>query len=402
MASFRYRAVNESGALVSGVVLADTPTDARTRLRRMRLFPEHVEPTGRPAARLVDLLPGARVRAAQQVAIFTRECAVLLASGVPIVEAVEVLARQVEHRRLSEALLEIRESVNAGSSFADALAAYPRFFDRSYIEMVASGEKSGTMDVVFSRLADFLERRRLMRSKVSTAFIYPTILVLMAVGLLLFLSGVVVPMMKPLLAQHEGALPLSTYALFALADFVRNYVWMLAPIALAVLVALAAVRRSKRGRRFLDAAILRLPLVGGLVRKGLVSRFGMSFATLLRTGVPALEALETLSVLTPNAAFAAEIAEIREDVVAGKDISSRMRGSRLFPPMVGYMVAVGERSGNLAEVLEHVSTAYDAEVEIASRRMLAVLEPILVLAVAAVVGFIAMSLMVTILELSNI
>jgi len=146
---------------------------------------------------------------------------------------------------------------------------------------------------------------------------------------------------------------------------------------------------------------LRLPLIGNLTRKGLVSRFAMSFGALLRTGVPALEALETLAALTPNALFASEIAAIRQDVSEGRDISRRMHTSRVFPPMVGYMVAVGERSGNLADVLEHLGEVYDSEVEIEARRALAVLEPALVLVMAAVVGFIAMSLMVTILELSN-
>jgi len=402
MATFRYKAVNESGAMVSGVVLGDSPADARAQLRRMRLFPEQVAPAQRRSAGLMSLLPGVRVRAAQQVALFTRQCAILLASGVPIVEAAGVLAQQVEHRRLAEALFEIRESVNAGSSFAEALAGHPQFFDRSYIDAVASGEKSGTMDVVFTRLADFLERKRLMHARVSTALIYPAILVVMAIGLIVFLSGVVVPMLAPLLAQHQKALPLSTRLLFAFGDFVRHYLWVAVPIALVMALGLAGLRRSTRGRRMLDATVLRLPLIGKLVRKSLLSRFSMSFATLLHTGVPALEALETLSTLAPNAVFAEEIVKIRQDVVAGKDISSRMQNSRLFPPMVGYMVAVGERSGRLAEVLEHVSAAYDMEVEIASRRLLAILEPVILLAMAAVVGFIAMSLMVTILELSNI
>ncbi|MCD6415316.1 MAG: type II secretion system F family protein [Planctomycetes bacterium] len=402
MASFRYKAVDESGAVVTGVILADTPADVRRELRGMRLFPERVALSKAASPALADLLPSARGRARQHVAIFTRQCSVLLASGVPIVEALDVLARQAEHRRLSEVLLEVRESVSAGYSFADALSRYPQFFDQAYIEMVASGQKSGMMDVVFSRLADFLEQRRLLRAKVSTALIYPSILVVMALGLLIFLSAVVVPMLEPLLAQHKGALPLSTHLLFALCDFVRRYVWTLAPIVLGALIALGWLRRSRGGRRLLDAVLLGLPLAGNLMRKSLVSRFSMSFAILLRTGVPALEALETLAALTPNAALAAEVADIQQAVAEGKDISERMRGSRLFPPMVSYMIAIGERSGNMAEALEHVSKSYDLEVDIASRRMLTVLEPILILVIAAGVGFIAVSLMVTILGLSNI
>ncbi len=402
MASYRYKAVDSSGDVVRGILLADSAADARRQLRSMELFPQQVEPARRRPGRLTALLPGARVRAAQHVTIFTRQCAVLLASGVPIAEALDVLSRQAEHRGLSRALLQARETVNSGLSLAEALGNYPRFFDRAYIEMVASAEKSGMMDVVFSRLADFLERRRLLLAKVSTALIYPAILVLMAVALILFLSAVVVPMLEPLLAQHEGGLPLATSMLFGVSGFVRRYIWLVPPIGAALLLGLAWARRSRRGRALLDALVLRIPLVGKLVQKSLLARFSTSFATLLRTGVPALEALETLATLTPNEVLAREIDRVREAVVEGKDISSRMQQSRLFPPMVGYMVAVGERSGNLSEVLEHVSKSYDLEVEIASRRLLTVLEPVLVLAMAAVVGFIALSLMITILELSSI
>mgnify|MGYP006280939411 FL=1 len=402
MASFRYKAVNESGDVVCGMLVADNPMDARRQLRSMELFPQKVEPAQSGGAGLPAVLPGAGARAAQHVTIFTRQFAVLLASGVPIAEALDVLSRQVEHKGLSRALLEAREAVNSGLSLAEALGNYPRFFDRAYIEMVTSAEKSGMMDVVFRRLAEFLERRRMLRSQVATALIYPSILIVMAVALIIFLSAVVVPMLQPLLSQHQGGLPITSSMLFAASGFVRTYIWLAVPLAALLFLALSWARRTERGRIFLDRLVLRIPLIGKLMKKSLLGRFSMSFSTLLRTGVPALEALETLASLTPNEILRREIDQIRQAVVEGKDMSSQMRDSRLFPPMVGYMVAVGERSGNLEEVLEHVSESYDLEVEIASRRLLTVLEPVLVLIMAAVVGFIALSLMMTILELSNI
>jgi len=402
MPTFRYRAVDESGTTVTGVVLADTPADARMRIRRMRYFPESVEPTGGAAGSLADLLPGRRARNAEAVALFTRQCGMLLTAGVPLVEALDVLARQTTDRRFAETLLEIRESVNAGSSFADALAGYPRYFDRSFIEMAASAEKSGTLDTALMRLGDLLERRRLMQARVATALIYPAILLVVTIGLLLFLSGVLVPMLAPLLRQHEGTLPLTTVLLLGLCRGVRRWIVVILLAPIAITLAVTAFRRSPRGRLWLDRFALRLPLAGDLVARSCISRISMSLATLLRTGVPALEALEIMSGVTPNAAYAREIARLRGAVLEGRDISAEMERSRLFPPMMAVMVAVGERSGNLAEVLEHVSRAYDMEVEIASRRLLAVLEPILVLVMAGVVGFIAMSLMMTIMELSHI
>ena len=401
MGSFRYRAVTADGAPVAGALIADSVGDARAKLRERRLFPESVEPLTRVRPRLRDALPGARSRNAAHVALFTRQFALLIETGVPIAEAMAVLARQAEDRAFARCLSEIHEEVNAGASLADALSAYPHLFDRAYVGMVASGEKSGAMDIVCSRLADFLERRRVLQTKIGTAFVYPSILLAMVVGLLVFLSGVVTPQIRPLLEQQGRPVPFASWLLFRLGDGVRDYGWFALLLIAALAAGLAWFRRTPSGGRLCDRLLLRIPLLGPVLRKGLVSRFAMSFATLVRTGVPALEALEMLNELTPNAALAGEIAAIRNDVIEGGDISDRMQRSALFPPMVGYMAAVGERSGKLADVMDQVARAYDMEVEIASRRFVAALEPALILVMAAAVGFVALSLMTTILQLSS-
>lgn len=402
MAGFRYKAVDEAGAEVAGVLVADTPEDARAQLRQMRLFPERIDPVGRSTGRWMDRLPTMRLRNSAAVAIFVRQCSVLLTSGVPLADALQVLSRQTEHKGLSLALMDIWEGVNAGRSFADSLAAWPQFFDRSTVGMIASGERSGTMDQSLARLADFLERRRMMQARLSTMLIYPGILLAMVIALLAFLSAYVLPTIEPLLKQQRRALPLSTELLFAIGSLFRHFGGWLALLLVAGGVAFVLLRRLPSVRDRLDLVALRAPMFGRILLKGLVARLTMTFAALLRSGVPAVEALELLQGMTPNSALRDELASVRADVVEGKEISARLGRSRFFPPMVGYMVAVGERSGNLADVLEHVSASYDQEVEIASRRLLAVLEPALVLLIAGVVGFIAMTLVVTILELSHI
>jgi type II secretory pathway component PulF len=401
MPGFHYKAVDEQGAAIAGVLIADSVEDARERLRRMHLFPESVEPSAKPAAGLLSRLPSSKARANANVAIFTRQFAVLLASGVPAVDALRVLADQTEYKPLSEALHGAAEAASGGSSVAAALAEYPRFFDAAYVGMVTSGEKSGTLDTVFLRMADFLERRRLMQSRISTALIYPSLLLVMVIALLVFLAGHVVPNIKPLLEYQNRPLPLVTRILFALGDLAQGWWWVL-PVVGVLLFALAGCAHRSRWRETLDALVFRTPVFGRIWLKSVISRFAMSFATLLRTGVPAVEALESLEGIISNEAFSKEIRRVRMDVIEGKDISGGLRGSRLFPPMVGYMIAVGERSGNLADVLEHVSRSHDTEVDIASQRLLAVLEPVLILVMALAVGFIAMSLMVTIMEISRI
>jgi len=400
VASYRYKAANREGTEVAGALVADSPAEARSRLREMGLFPERID-RAEVGARSFDWLPGRSAKRASHVSTFTREFAVLLASGVPVVDALGVLTQQCEYAPLAAALAGTRDAVSDGRSLADGLAAHPRFFDASYVGMAASGEKGGTLEVVFARLADFLERRRTMRSKLSSSLLYPSVLVVMVIAVLMFLSGVVVPQIAPLLRGQDRPLPLATEALFAIGDFVRGYAWVVLLAPAVALVVAAILKSSPGGKRAMDRLALRIPLLGKVVRKSVVSRFAMSFGTLLEAGVPAVESLELLGDLTPNAAFAREIEEIGREVTEGRAISHRLQASSLFPPMVGYMVDVGERSGNLSQVLEHIARVYDTEVEIESRRLLAILEPALILVMALVVGFIAMSLMVTILELSN-
>lgn len=401
MPGFHYKAVDERGAAVSGTLVADSVQDARERLRGMRLFPESVELSRKYSTGLLGLLPSSKARAGANVAIFTRQFAVLLASGVPAVDALRVLADQTEYKPLSNAMHEAAEAVSGGMGVAAALAQYPRFFDAAYVGMVTSGEKSGTLETVFMRLADFLERRRLMQSRISTALIYPSLLLVMVIALLVFLAGHVVPNIKPLIEYQKRPMPLVSHILFALGELAHGWWWTLPVAGVLIILALGWMRRSK-WREQLDAWMFQTPVIGRIWLKSLISRFAMSFSTLLRTGVPAVEALESLEHIVPNLAFSKEIRRVRLNVIEGKDISGGLRGSRLFPPMVGYMIAVGERSGNLAEVLEHVSKSHDTEVDIASQRLLAVLEPVLILAMALAVGFIAMSLMITIMEVTRI
>jgi len=401
MASFEYRAIDAAGTLVAGTMVADTAADARDQLRRRGLFPEEVKRTRRLRVGLIDRLPGSRARASTHVSVFTRQCSVLLMAGVPLVEALGVTASQTEHRGFGGVLREIREAVNSGVALADAMVEYPRFFDGAYVGMIAFGEKAGALQAVFAHLAEFLERRRALRAKVGTALIYPAILMALLIGLVLFLTGYVVPKIKPLLELEGRAVPLSAAILFGVGDFLWNY----GPAMLAVLAGVAALAgwlvRTRRGRAWLDRVVLRLPVVRKAVRKAFVARFTMTFAALLRAGVPAMEALETLSRSASNTVFAREIARVRKLVIEGREISEGMSDGGVFPPMVSYMVSVGERSGSLPDVLEHVSQAASFELEVALQRGLAALEPAIILVMAGLVGYIAMSLMTAILELSR-
>ena len=402
MATYRYKAADAAGRTVAGHVTAESAAEARDRVRALGLMPESVERGAEAGLSRLGRLPAGRARAALSVALFARELSALLLSGAPLVEALDVLARQCEHKGLALALAQAGEAVSAGKPFAQALAQSPQFFDEACVGMAAFGEKSGDLGGALARLADFLERKRLARARLASALIYPCLLAVMVVALLVFIAAYVVPMIAPLLLQRNRPLPFLTWALFSMGGAAKSFWW--APLALIVTVWTGAawMKRSPRRRAWMDRLALRLPLLGRLSLKSHVSRFAMALSALLRTGAPAVEALEIVERMTTNAALAQEIGRIRGDVIEGKDLSARMKTSGVLPPMAGYMAAVGERSGALAETLERLASAYDLEVEIATRRLMAALEPALTLAMAAVVGFIALALMTTILELSHI
>ncbi len=404
MPNFRYKAVNEVGIVVDGTIVADTPSEARAKLRQSNLFPKSVKgDTGEgeivPTLRRIHL-PGSSV--APQVAIFTRQFATLLLTGVPIVDALAVLARQTEHRHLASAIASIREAVRSGKNLSEALTAYPRYFDASYVGMVGSGEKSGTLDSVLMRLADFLDRRWMLRGRLIAAFTYPMFLIAIGLGVLLFLLTYLVPKISVLLVQQGRHLPWLTKTVFVSGTFLRDHAFLIVAVAAGLVAAGVWGARTQRGRRLLHALTLRVPLIGPLVRKSLVSRFAMSLSAILRSGVPAAEALGIVARLTPNTLFADEIENTRLDVLEGRDISERMSRSKLFPPMVGYMIAVAEKSGALSEVLEYISAQYDREVDIASKRLLAALDPLIIVFMGAVVALIVLSVILPIMEMSRL
>jgi len=424
MPIFEYKAFTSSGASKTGVVDADTPRDARVRLRREDLLVSELSELrgGRrvraqrgsgsaPARpRLLDRLKKLRsVDASPRganleiVSAATRQLGTLLGAGIPLIEALRALIEQSDHRRAETVFRQIRERVSQGTSLADALAEHPGWFSELYVNMVRAGQATGNLDVVFTRLADYLQAQRALRRKVVSALVYPMMMIGIGVIVVSILMTLVVPKITGMLLDTGQTLPTPTKVLIAVSNGFRDFWWagMLVIAAISFVVE-RVYHRSDRGRLFIDRSLLRLPVLGELMRKQAVARFTHTFSTLLRSGVPVVSSLEITRNVVGNRVIADATESIRVRILEGTDIATPLRATGAFPAVVSYMVSVGEQSGELEQMLDRIGAAYDEEIQIATERLTSVLEPVMIVLLAVVVGYIVISIVLPILKVGQI
>ncbi|MEW6683217.1 MAG: type II secretion system inner membrane protein GspF [Nitrospirota bacterium] len=400
MPVFEYTALTPEGRTVSGVIDADSPKDARQKLKRSGVFPVDVAITAtRPAAGRP--LWGERV-AATEVAVLTRQLATLLAAGLPLVDSLTALGEQVERTAVKRVVASVRERIREGGSFAEALAVHPTVFSSLYVNMVRVGEASGTLDRVLQSLAEFLERQAKVRNAVVGALTYPVLMLAVSLAILVFLIAFVVPKVTAVFADLQQALPWPTRLLIFASDAVRAGWWVFAIVAVAGGVWFSRYARTAHGRRRLDALALRVPIVGRLTRLIALSRFSSTLSTLLAGGVALLTALEIVRHVVRNEIIAAAIDAARERIRQGQSIAEPLRTSGVFPPLVTHMIAVGELSGELESMLKKVSEAYDHEVETTLGSITAMLSPVMILVMGGVILFIVLAILLPIFEMSQI
>lgn len=423
MPIFQYKAYTAGGGTTTGVIDADTAREARTRLRRDQVFVSEIhelrggrrrrvagsstKTTARQrlgervrSLRSVDTTPSGKNT--ELVGSFTRQLGTLLGAGIPLTEALRALIEQAETRKAETMLREVRESVGQGVSLADALSVHKQWFTDLYVNMVRAGQATGNLDVVLMRVADYMASQRALRRKVVAAMTYPLMMIGIGVIVVAILMGYVVPKITAMLIDTGQTLPLPTKILIAASDWFKSY-WMLLALGIALVsfVVERIYHRSPKGRLFFDRTSLRLPLLGELLRKQAVSRFTHTLSTLLRSGVPVVTSLEITRNVIGNRVVADATEGIRTRILEGTDISSPLKASGAFPPVVAYMVSVGEQSGELEQMLERIGEAYDEEIAITTERFTSVLEPIMIVLLAIVVGYIVISIVLPILKVGQ-
>lgn len=403
MPLFEYAGLNASGKKVSGMIEASGKRAVLQKLRTQGIFPtvlrEESDAATRGKARF-NLTIGRKVPTVE-LAGATRQLATLLGAGLPLDEALTTVGSQLENQALSRSFSRVHEEVVQGESLHNALGKQGRIYPALYVNMVQVGENSGTLDQVLQRLADFLEDQAKLKSRIQAAVAYPILMALIGTGVLCFLVAFVVPKVTNMLKDLGQALPLPTLILIKTSGFLTAYWWLILIFLGLAVVAVVRYIRTDQGRMTVDRLALSLPLFGKLNLLIATSRFTRTLATLLHSGVPLLSALDITKNLMQNRLLRNALEDTAVCVREGEDLAAPLKRSGVFPPMVAQMAAVGERSGELENMLFRVADAYEHQVEMSMSGMLSLLEPLMILLMGTVVGFIVMAILLPIFQASN-
>ncbi len=404
MAVYAYKGIDARGKAVKGTRDADNAKALRMVLKRDGVLATEIleqSEAARKTARDIDFGRLFRRVSPMDVAVATRQLSVLLRSGVPLVEALSALIDQLDHPELKAAFTDTRNQVNEGSTLADALRVHPKFFLPLYVNLVAAGEASGTLEEVLGRLAEFLDDQTRLQSKVRGALAYPLVMGVVVVLILFLMMSVVVPKVTAIFDNFNQTLPWYTTLLIWVSDIFSNYWWLLAALIGGGIYWFRRWRASEEGRRKWDLFMLEVPLFGQLLTMVAVARFARTLATLLASGVPVLTAMDITRNVLGNTELMRVVEDARESVREGEGIAKPLRQAGRFPPMVTHMIAVGERSGQLEEMLLHVADAYDQQIEVRVGAMTSILEPLLIVVMGVIVGGIAFAILMPLLRLNE-
>ncbi|KPK85657.1 MAG: hypothetical protein AMJ94_18875 [Deltaproteobacteria bacterium SM23_61] len=402
MPVFEYEALNGSGKAIRGIIDAESARTARTKLKSQGVYPTGIREEsavlaqGAPAFRLFG-----RVKAKDLAQVF-RQMATLLEAGIPLVSCLSALIEQSAHSPLRTTLTQIRERVREGSSLADALTDHPRIFSGLFVGLVRAGEVSGTLALTLSRWADFSEHQVAIRQRIRAALTYPAFMFVIGLGVLFFLLAFVVPTVTKIFSDFGQSLPWPTLILIAVSDFLNRFWWAVGAVVILLVLWLRKYLRSESGGLLWDRLKLRLPLVRELHRRLAVSRWARTLAALLSGGLPLLQALEFSQDVAGNRLFSRALGEAKERIREGEEMAPSLKAGGLFPSVVLEMVAVGEKSGFLAPMLEKVASSLENEAEGDLRGLIALVEPLMILVMGVGVGFVALAVLLPILEMSQV
>ena len=404
MAVFQWQGIDKAGRTQKGVRDADNAKVLRVLLRKDGILATSIEEDSAArsrTAREVDLTRLFQRVSASELALLTRQLATLLHSGVPLVEALSALIEQVEKVQLKDALTQTRDKVNEGTSLADALRAHPKLFEPLYVNMVAAGEASGTLDVVLSRLADHLDSQAALKSKVATALAYPAFMLLFSIAVMGLMMVVVVPKVSSIFEDFGQALPWNTRLLIFMSNTVVNYWWALFLGTGLIVYVFFRWLGTEKGRATWDTRLLKAPVVGSLALMIATARFTRTLATLLSSGVSLLTALDIARNVLGNTELMRVVEDARTSIREGESISAPLKRSGKFPPIVIHMIAIGERSGELEAMLTHVANAYDSQVSVRLQAMTSLLEPIMIVIMGSLNGGIAISILMPLMQINE-
>ena len=420
MPKFKFTAMDQKGRESQGEVEADTQSLALSKIREKGLFPTQVTEVGAAPAkgsragtagkstttgsvrkpRGGSVLFGGKVKP-KQLMTFTRQLATLVDAGLPLVRGLTVLERQERVPSLKKALGDMAESIQTGSTFAEALAQHPRIFNKLYVNMAKAGEVGGVLDQVLIRLAEFMEKAQRIKNKVVSAMVYPIVVMVMAIGILTFLMIFIIPKFEAIFAEllDGKKLPVLTTMVLGMSRALTHHILAVGIVIVALVVGLKLFRRTKAGASLSDRLKLNMPIFGVLMRKTAIARFTRTLGTLMTSGVPVLQALNIVRDTAGNEVVAKAVNQIHDSVKEGENMAPPMEATKVFPPMVISMVQVGEETGELPEMLMKIADNYDDEVDNTVAGLTSIIEPLLIVFLAVIVGTIVIALFLPLISI---
>jgi type IV pilus assembly protein PilC len=397
MARFSFEATAANGKEFRGEIEAASEAEARIKLRAQRLVPRKV--VAKQAKSTVKR--GGRGVKPKDLQIFTRQLATLLASGIPIIQSLDVLARSSRSPALNTALIDVVASVSTGKRFAEALADHPRVFDRFYVNMVRAGEEAGGLDLILTRLAVYIEKSVKIQGKIKGAMMYPAVIILVATGVISAILIFVIPKFVELFANMKQELPALTQMVVKASHFfVQNWYFIFGGIALAV-YGFKEWKQTEDGRKLWDKFVIRTPIMGDLAQKGAVARFTRTLATLLGSGVGIMEAIEICSKVVGNVVIEEALMRARDAISEGKSITVPLQKEKYMPAMVVQMMSVGEQTGNLDQMLNKIADFYEDEVDVAVGALTAIMEPMLMVGLGGIIAVLVLAMYLPIFNMAS-
>lgn len=399
--TFMYKVRDKQGAIVEGELDADNTTVVAAKLREMGYIPISIDKKDTGGLKTDISLFGNRVKL-KDLAIFSRQFATMINSGLSLLRSLNILAEQTESKALQEVIKDVRNDVETGGSLSTALEKHPKVFNDLYVAMIRAGETGGNLDSTLLRIAETIESSVALRQKIKSAMTYPVVVFIMVLLIVSAMLIFVVPMFKKLYTELGGDLPAPTKILIGASEIVANFWWLLIILGVGAYIGLKAWTRTERGRMIFDAFKIKVPIFGPLVHKVALSRFTRTLAELIRSGVPILESLDIVSQTVGNKVLSVAISDVQESVREGESIARPLLDHSVFPPMVVQMIAVGEETGAMDTMLSKIADFYDQEVEAAVESLTSLIEPLLIAVMGMAVGGMVISLYMPMFNIINL
>jgi len=401
MGKFKWEGTTKSGQSMKGEMEAPNEQAVQAQLRRQGISPGNIKEAGKGFDMELKI-PGFEPKVTtKDLVVFTRQFATMIDAGLPLVQCLDILGKQQENKTFKANLTQVKEDVESGSTFADALKKHPNAFDTLYINLVAAGEIGGILDTILNRLAAYIEKAMKLKKKVKSAMTYPATIIGIAVLVIAVILVFVIPQFQSMFESFGSTLPLPTLIVIAISDFLQNYIFVIIGVCYGTAWGLKRIYKTPKGQLFMDALFLKLPVMGILIRKVAVAKFTRTLGTMISSGVPILDGLDIVAKTAGNKIVENAIYKVSQSISEGKTIAEPLEQSGVFPPMVCQMIAIGEQSGSIDTMLNKIADFYDDEVDDAVGNLTAMMEPMLMLFLGTTVGGLVVAMYLPIFKMAS-